>query len=239
MPKGGNNGYDGITVVDSENQEVLDWNEGLSLTVYPQDRLKLEFWPENLSALKSLMQEYTEKLAPIFEELLKKVLHALNVDEEKFKQRYGKNKEMNLRLNYYPVCSSCRRGLAAHADFSAMTLLLQDEEGLQVLKDGQWFMVPVISHALFFNLGDPLEIMSNGVLKSAVHRAVTSTEKSRLSIVMFWDTDRNCIVGPLDDLITSSCPQQYEMVSLQHYATQFRKHYQSGERLIDTIRIRH
>ncbi|KAK9706232.1 hypothetical protein RND81_07G112400 [Saponaria officinalis] len=237
MPEGGDNGYDGKDVTDTDNQEILDWNEGLNLTVFPTDRLKLEFWPQQPSIFKTLMQEYAEKLGPIFEALLKKVLQVLKVDEEKFKKQYGKNKEMNVRLNYYPISSSKRRGLGSHADFSAMTLLLQDEEGLQVLKDGQWFTVPVISDALFLNLGDPLEIMSNGVLKSAVHRVITSSRKSRLSVATFWDTDRNCDIRPLDDLITFSSPQRYETVSLQHYRTQFFKNYQSEQRLIDTVTI--
>jgi hypothetical protein len=38
--------------------------------------------------------------------------------------------------------------------------VLQDKEveGLQVLKDNQWFKVPIIPDALVINLGDQLEV---------------------------------------------------------------------------------
>jgi hypothetical protein len=51
-------------------------------------------------------------------------------------------------------------GVKPHADGSSITFLLQDKEveGLQVLKDNQWFKVPIIPDALVINLGDQLEV---------------------------------------------------------------------------------
>ncbi|XP_074281417.1 protein SRG1-like [Silene latifolia] len=237
MPKDDNNGYDGKNITNSENQQILDWNEGLTLTVFPEDRRRLQYWPDYPSNFKTLVHEYAQKMEPVCDELFRKVLQSLNVSKESYDKQYGKNKEMNVRFNFYPASPSSRRGLGAHADFSPMTLLLQDEEGLQILKDGQWFKVPVISGALFLSIGDPTEIMTNGIFKSAVHRVVTKTEKARLSIALFWDSDRNGQIGPFDELITSSRPQQYQRVSLQHYITKFPEYYRSGERLIEAIRL--
>jgi len=81
-----------------------------------------------------------------------------------------------------------------------------------------------------------MQIMSNGIYKSAVHRVVPSPEKSRVSIALFWDSDRNCEIGPLDELITPDRPQLYKMVSLKDYVSRFSNYYQSGQRVIDTIR---
>ena len=55
-------------------------------------------------------------------------------------------------------------GLKAHSDRSGITLLLQDPgvEGLQVLNDGKWYMIPVIPEALFINLGDQMQVKSSG-----------------------------------------------------------------------------
>jgi hypothetical protein len=51
-------------------------------------------------------------------------------------------------------------GLKPHTDGSSITFVLQDKEveGLQVLKDNQWFKVPIIPDALVINLGDQLEV---------------------------------------------------------------------------------
>jgi len=53
-------------------------------------------------------------------------------------------------------------GFKPHADGSTITFLLQDKqvEGLQVLKDDQWFKVPIIPDALFINVGDQIEVIT-------------------------------------------------------------------------------
>ncbi|KNA13435.1 hypothetical protein SOVF_116980 [Spinacia oleracea] len=236
----GTNGYEGGAVTKpTSKDQVLDWNEGINLTLFPEDRRQLHFWPENPPNFKKVFHEYSTRLTTIFDVLFELVVQSLNVDEEKFTNQYGKNKEINVRLNFYPKCPGIKQvlGLKPHADFSALTLLLQDEEGLQVLKDDQWFMVPVIPHALFLNLGDPVEIMSNGIYKSAVHRVVADTEKERLSIAAFWDSDRGKDIGPLDELVTDDRPQLYQRVSLKDYITKFVDYYQSGKRPISSLKF--
>ncbi|KAI3811233.1 hypothetical protein L1987_20952 [Smallanthus sonchifolius] len=68
---------------------------------------------------------------------------------------------MMARFNYYPPCPWSDKvwGLKPHSDGSAMTLLLQDKEveGLQILKDGQWFGVPIVPDALTSNVGDQIK----------------------------------------------------------------------------------
>lgn len=240
---GGNNGFDSAFDGGSSNYQggggvVSDWNEGLALTVYPEHGRLPQFWPESPLQLRKMLHEYTMKSINLFEVLFNMVLQSLSVDEKKFGEKYGKNKEINARFNFYPQCPNPDNvlGLKPHADFSAITIVVQGEAGLQVHKDGEWCMVPVIPDALFVNIGDPLEIMSNGIYKSAVHRVVPSPERSRVSIALFWDSDRNCEIGPLDELITPDRPQLYERVSLKDYVSRFSNYYQNGQRVIDTIR---
>ncbi|KAL5081901.1 hypothetical protein RYX36_010322 [Vicia faba] len=61
----------------------------------------------------------------------------------------------------------------------------KEVEGLQVLIDDKWINVPAIPNALVVNLGDQMQIMSNGIFKSQMHRVVTNTEKLRMSIATF------------------------------------------------------
>ncbi|KAL2925759.1 Codeine O-demethylase [Bienertia sinuspersici] len=79
--------------------------------------------------------------------------------------------------------------------------------------------------------------MSNGIFKSAVHRAVTHTDKERFSIAAFWDSDRNNEIGPLDELITADHPQVYQRISLKDYRSKFFHYYQSGGRPINALKF--
>ena len=87
---------------------------------------------------------------------------ALNLEEDSFWKPCGQGATMNLRLNHYPPCPrpDLALGVRPHTDGSIVTYVLQekDVEGLQVLKDNQWFKVPVIPEALVVNVGDQTEV---------------------------------------------------------------------------------
>lgn len=112
---------------------------------------------------RTIIDEYTLKLKAMFDLVMKVMGRSLNLDENCFLKEHGEVK-MSARLNFYPPCPTPQSvlGLKPHADATAVTMLLQDKEveGLQVLKDDQWFKAPIIPNpdALFINLGDILEV---------------------------------------------------------------------------------
>ncbi|KAJ6731843.1 CODEINE O-DEMETHYLASE-LIKE [Salix purpurea] len=71
---------------------------------------------------------------------------SLNLEESCFLDQYGEQPLVTARFNFYPPCPKPDRilGVKPHADASAATFLLQDKEveGLQFLKDNEWFRVP-------------------------------------------------------------------------------------------------
>ncbi|KAK9697946.1 hypothetical protein RND81_08G071800 [Saponaria officinalis] len=230
-------GYGNDTVV-SENQ-ILDWTDRLFLTVYPEDQQKLQYWPEKPLAFRKVINEYIMKLRTMFEPLLKAMARCLSLDENSFVNEHGESVIMAARFNFYPQCPDPKSvlGIKPHADGTAVTMLLQDKqvEGLQVQKDDQWFRVPIVPDALFINVGDLLEIMSNGILKSPVHRVVTNSDYERISLAVFCFPDPNKEVGPVADLITDEQPQMYQRV--RHYENIFFKYYQLGQRPLHAVRI--
>jgi isopenicillin N synthase-like dioxygenase len=72
---------------------------------------------------------------------------SLNLEESCFLDQYGEQPLVTARFNFYPPCPRPDRilGVKPHADASAVTFLLQDKEvqGLQFLKDNEWFRVPI------------------------------------------------------------------------------------------------
>jgi hypothetical protein len=65
-----------------------------------------------------------------------------------------------LLVNHYPPCPdpSLTLGLANHKDPSLITILLQEENGLQVFKDGQWIGVEPLPHSFVVNVGYVLQV---------------------------------------------------------------------------------
>jgi isopenicillin N synthase-like dioxygenase len=66
------------------------------------------------------------------------------------------------RFNYYPPCPEANKvvGISPHSDTSAFTILLQinDVQGLQIRKDGEWIALCALPNALIVNLGDVAEV---------------------------------------------------------------------------------
>lgn len=231
-------GY-GNDMVLYENQ-TLDWTDRIYLLVSPEDGRKLQYWPENPKSFREVLEEYTRRLKMTVETLLKSMAKTLKLPEISFLNQYGERPVMYTRYNFYPPCPrpDLVHGVKPHADGSAITILLQDEEveGLQFLKDNQWFRVPITPHALIVNVGDQIEVMSNGIFKSPLHRAVTNSEKERITVATFCSPDVGEEIGPVEELINDKNPRLYK--TMKDYPAIFFKYYQQGKRPIDAVKLK-
>lgn len=87
-----------------------------------------------------------------------------------------------------PTASARRRGVAAHLDFSLLTLTLQDDTGgLEVrAPDGAWRPVPPTPGTWLVNVGELLQLATGNRLIATPHRVVNpSAERARVSIPVF------------------------------------------------------
>ncbi|XP_048335243.2 protein SRG1 [Ziziphus jujuba] len=220
-------------------QQKLDWTDRLYLTIYPEDQRKLKFWPENPQYFSGILQEFTLKSKSVSKLVLKALARSLNLEDNCFLEQYGEKAKMDARFNFYPRSSrpDLVLGVKPHADGSAITILLQDKnvEGLQVLKDNQWYRAPIIPEALFINVGDQVEISSNGMFKSPVHRVLTNSERNRISIAVFYLPESDREIEPIEGLVTKSRPRLYKMV--KSYVDLFFENYQQGKRPIDSVKL--
>ncbi|KAK7352076.1 hypothetical protein VNO80_17492 [Phaseolus coccineus] len=230
-------GYGNDTIY-SEKQR-LDWTDRVFLKVHPEDQRQFKFWPQSPNDFRSTVLQYTESLRLLSEVILKAMAKSLNLEENCFLNESGERSNMFLRFCYYPPCQMPDHvlGFKPHADGSTITFLLQDKqvEGLQVLKDDQWFKVPIIPDALFINVGDQIEIMSNGIFRSPVHRVVVNKEKERLTAAMFCTPDPEKVIKPLDKLVDETRPLLYRPV--KNYVEIFFQYYQQGKRPMEASKI--
>lgn len=98
-----------------------------------------------------------------------------------------------LRTLYYPALDfEAEKGAvraAAHEDINFITLLVAaSAPGLEVLdKEGNWHEVPHTENSIVVNIGDMLDVASNGRFRSTTHRVVnpSNSKSDRVSIPLF------------------------------------------------------
>ncbi|CAN1771250.1 Probable 2-oxoglutarate/Fe(II)-dependent dioxygenase [Linum perenne] len=199
---------------------------------------------EELGKLKAALTSWgcfqvINKVKVIMKELMKAMARCLDLKDDAFLKQYRDKELMVARFNYYPVCSKPEKvlGVKAHSDGSGITVLLQDKEveGLQMLRDGKWYRVPIIPHALVVNVGDQMEIMSNGIFKSPMHRASASSSKERFSLAVFHLPDPEVEIEPSQQLVTENLPQQYR--KLKNYSAINFDCFQRGEIALESVKI--
>ncbi|XP_057420668.1 jasmonate-induced oxygenase 4-like [Lotus japonicus] len=232
-------GYGNDRVVSKK--QVLDWSYRLSLRVFPKEKRRLSLWPENPSDFGESLVEFSTKVKSMMDHLLRTMARSLNLEEGSFLSQFGEQSSLVARFNFYPPCSrpDLVLGVKPHTDRSGITVLLQDREveGLQVLVDDKWVNVPTIPDALVVNLGDQMQIMSNGIFKSPMHRVLTNTERLRMSVAMFNEPEPENEIGPVEGLINETRPRLYRNVN--NYGDINYRCYQEGKIALETVQIAH
>lgn len=104
-------------------------------------------------------------------------------------------------IGYHPQPSreAARPGVAAHVNYSLVTLLAEDERGgLELrLADGSWCPVEPRADALVVNLGELVEAQTGGELVATPHRVVNrSLDRLRVSIPVFVNPPLDAVVAP-------------------------------------------
>ncbi|KAE8735663.1 Calcium-binding EF-hand family protein isoform 1 [Hibiscus syriacus] len=103
-------------------------------------------------------------------------------------------------------------------------------------KISKWFTVPTLPDALLILIGDQMEIMTNGIWKSPVHRVVNNKEKERTSIAVFYTPEKHKEIGPVDGVVNVETPPLFNKV--RDYEITFWKYYQRGIRVLHTTRMK-
>lgn len=175
---------------------------------------------------RQVVEKYVKGGRDILDELLEALAEAVSLDKRAFLQFLDSElSEINVRVNYYPPCPKpdSTFGIPPHTDASALSLLIQFEStnGLEVFKDGKWLTVPWQCSTLLVNLGDLVEIMSNGKLKSSWHRAMTRSDTDRFSVALFYNPPAEMEIGPVKDGEYSI--EEYKKVVVGEYVNNFYK----------------
>ncbi|KAF2310980.1 hypothetical protein GH714_018894 [Hevea brasiliensis] len=240
MAPGTVQGY-GQAFVFSEDQK-LDWCNMFALGIEPPYIRNPKLWPIKPTKFGETVDVYSREVRKLCQNLLKYIAMTLGLKADIFEEMFGVAVQA-IRMNYYPPCSrpDLVLGLSPHSDGSALTVLQQgngSSVGLQILKDNKWVPVQPIPNALVINIGDTLEVLTNGKYKSVEHRAVTHKEKDRLSIVTFYAPSYEIELGPMPELVDEKNPCNYRRYTHGEYNKHYVTNKLQGKKTLEFAKIK-
>ena len=192
-------------------------------------------------AFRDQVLEYMRGSEPVIQRLLEALMKRINVkeiDETKESLLTGSKR---INLNYYPICPNPELtvGVGRHSDVSTLTILLQDNiGGLYVRgKNDSWVHIPPVNGSLVINVGDALQIMSNGRYKSIEHCVVASGSKDRISVPIFVNPRPCDMIGPFSEVLVGGEKALYKQVLYSDYVKHFFRKAHDGKNTIEFAKI--
>ncbi|MEH3034829.1 MAG: hypothetical protein PGN07_12605, partial [Aeromicrobium erythreum] len=193
-------------------QGAVDWREQIDVgserepsPVRDPAYLRLDGpnqWPAALPELRPVLTAWTERLTAIGHRLLAEWATSLGAAPDHFATTFERPSTL-LKLVRYPgrADDEDRQGVGAHKDPGFLTLLLVEPgaAGLQVETDDGWLDVPPRDDAFVVNIGELLEVATDGYLRATNHRVVSPPAGTeRLSVPFFLNPGLDAEVPRVD-----------------------------------------
>ena len=158
-------------------------------------------WPAAQPELQADILLWLDTTRAVAQRLLKAFLIALEQPASALNQLVAPPHNNRLKIIHYPGQASGQsdQGVGPHKDGGLLTLLLQDQVGgLQVQTAQGWLDVPPRKNAFVINIGEMLELATNGYLRANVHRVRSpGAGISRYSIAYFFSPSLHAHEVPL------------------------------------------
>ncbi|XVE51614.1 hypothetical protein DITRI_Ditri02bG0055900 [Diplodiscus trichospermus] len=222
----------------------VGWIEYLLLNTNPQvTSLKtLTIFRENPEIFRSAVNDYILAVKRMTYEVLELMADGLKIEPRNVLSRLIRDEKSDscFRLNHYPPCPELQAlsgrnliGFGEHTDPQIISVLRSNNtSGLQIcLRDGTWVSVPPDQTSFFINVGDALQVMSNGRLRSVRHRVLADSLKSRVSMIYFGGPPLSEKIGPFPSLVGKGEESLYKEFTWWEYKTSAYKSKLADHRL--------
>jgi isopenicillin N synthase-like dioxygenase len=194
----------------------------------PNDPIKSEYpdniFPQEIPSFRDTALQTYKTLEAAGKDVLRAIALYLKLPENYFDDKVRNGNSILRPIHYYPIenpdavpADAVRA--AEHGDINLITLLMgASADGLQVLRrDGHWIPITALPDQIVVNVGDMLQRLTNGVLKSTIHRVVNPPREkmnsSRYSIPFFMHPRSEMSLAALESCVTPDNPKQQEDIT--------------------------
>jgi len=182
-------------------------------------------WIDELPGFRDTSIEMFETFDRTGRRILRAIAAILNLPGDFFEDKVQLGNSV-LRVIHYPPMppqptESVRAG--AHEDINVITLLLGAEEpGLQVLsKRGEWLEVNPAPGSMVVNVGDMLQRLTNGALRSTSHRVINPksdrARHARYSMPFFLHFNPDFPIAALPSCVGPGKPEPLPPILAEEY----------------------
>ena len=232
IPRGGGaRGYTPFGIETAKGHKAHDlkefWHVGRELGAGHSFREMMadNVWPEEVPGFKETFLELYDTFDRTGVKVLAAIARYLSVDQDYFADTVRDGNSV-MRLLHYPPQSEptgehIRAG--AHEDINTITLLLGAEEaGLELLtRDGRWIPVSPEPGELVINIGDMLQRLTNGKLRSTSHRVVNPSpdraSRARYSMPFFLHFRPDFTIEALPGTVAEGEEPKWPPISAHDY----------------------
>jgi isopenicillin N synthase-like dioxygenase len=228
---GGARGYTAFGVETAKGAQAFDlkefWHVGRELPAGHKfrDVMADNVWPGEIPGFKETYLALYDAFDEAGIKVLRAIARFLKVDEDYFTDTVRDGNSV-MRLLHYPAQAEptgnhIRAG--AHEDINTITLLLGAEEaGLELkTKDGRWIPVSPKPGELVINIGDMLQRLTNGVLRSTSHRVVNPApdraSHARYSMPFFLHFRPDFVIEALPGTVPEGEEPKWPPISSHEY----------------------
>jgi isopenicillin N synthase-like dioxygenase len=202
VPQGEEQFYSEVTSqTDEDLKEAYDIGpESPSLMARFVNKASVQ-WPDS-QTFKNAVCEYYAAMLELSKTLFKGFALALNLPEDTFSQHLSLPPSQLRLIHYFdnPNADINDSGIGAHTDYEFFTILLPTAPGLQVLNGvNEWINVPLLEDCFIINVGDMMELVSNGQYSATSHR-VRQVKEERYAFPFFCSLDYDTVVAPIGPL---------------------------------------
>lgn len=223
LPNGGGaRGYTPFGTEKAKDANVHDlkefWHVGRELPAgHPLSQFMApNIWPTEVADFRETFETLFAEFDTAGGRVLSAIAIHLGLDPDFFVPTVEDGNSVMRLLRYPPLEGAEAEGAiraAAHGDINTITLLLGAEEaGLELLtKQGEWLPVQPPEGALAVNIGDMLDRLTNGRLRSTTHRVVNpqgeAAYRARYSMPFFLHFRPDYVIETLPSCADENAPE--------------------------------
>ncbi|KAK3285101.1 hypothetical protein CYMTET_7267 [Cymbomonas tetramitiformis] len=170
-------------------------------------------WPatEHCADFRPTLEEFMAGMEQLSRGLMRALALSLDLSEDYFDATFGDSPNVQMKIAKYPPLQALENGgvdedgvpllgVGAHSDSGYLSLLLQDGKGgLQAQNGaGQWIDVPPLPGAFVVNLGEMLQLATDGYYLATVHRVQNLPGNApRISVPYFFNPRLDAFLDPV------------------------------------------